>query len=160
MCTFGPPWSNFLCPNSLASGNHKSDLFSYEFTCMFLNYNHSIILSLCSTTWWFSISVPIKMTVEYILLWYVTMWRSCLVTMFPTLHSSYSWLIYFAAGSLCPLIFLIYFFLSLTSFPWGATCSLYLWVCFCYVCSLGLFLDPTYEWKHAVFVFPCLTSFI
>ena len=88
MCTFGPPWSSFHFPNPLASGKHKSDLFSYECICMFLNYDHSIIQSLCYTTWWFSISIPIKVTLEYSLLLSVTMQRHCIISMLPTLYSS------------------------------------------------------------------------
>ena len=39
-------------------------------------------------------------------------------------------------------------------------CSLYLWVCFCFVTFVCfVFLDSTYKWDHTVFVFLSLTYF-
>ena len=40
-----------------------------------------------------------------------------------------------------------------------ASLSLYLWLCFCYVCSLFCFLDSIYKWNHTVYVFLCLVYF-
>ena len=40
-----------------------------------------------------------------------------------------------------------------------SVCSLYLWVCFNFVCSFIFPLDSTYKWNHRVFFF-CLTYFI
>ena len=37
-------------------------------------------------------------------------------------------------------------------------CSVYLWVCFCFIC-LFVLLDSTAKWDHMVFVFFCLTYF-
>ena len=144
MCTFGPPWSSFHFPNPLASGKHKSDLFSYECICMFLNYDHSIIQSLCYTTWWFSISIPIKVTLEYSLLLSVTMQRHCIISMLPTLYSSYSWLICFAAWSLCLLIYLFLSFLDLLPLRQPPVLCIYesVSVMFIHLCC---FLDPMYE---------------
>ena len=40
-------------------------------------------------------------------------------------------------------------------------CSLYLWLCFCFVMAVSLFcsLDSTYKWNHTVFIFLCLNYF-
>ena len=40
-----------------------------------------------------------------------------------------------------------------------SVCSLYLWLCFCFVtfAHLFYFLDSTYKWNHTVFIFLCMT---
>ena len=79
-----------------------------------------------------------------------------LLTIFPILYITSPWLIYFITGSLCLLIPFTYF--THPPIPCQPpVCSLYLWVCFCFVMFI-CFLDSTCKWNHAVFVFLWLNS--
>ena len=82
-----------------------------------------------------------------------------LLTIFSMLYISSLWLIYFVTGSLYLLIPITYF----TSPVWQPHfCSLYLWVCFCFVLFFHLFcfLNSTYKWNQTVFVFLCLVTLL
>ena len=71
-------------------------------------------------------------------------------TIFPILYMKSLWLIYFITGSLCLLIPFTYF-AHRPPAQQPPVCSLYLWICFCFVC-LFCFLYSTYKWDHVVFV--------
>ena len=82
-----------------------------------------------------------------------------LLTVFPILCISFQWCIYFIIGSLYLLISLPAFHsFPLPPSPLATTCSLNLWVCFCFVMFVHLiwFWDSAYKWNHTVFVFKLL----
>ena len=70
--------------------------------------------------------------------------------------------------TLCRVITLLWtipsFYPSCTPLLWkSSVCSLLLWVCFCFVSFVNLFLvfkrNSTYKWNHVVFAFLCMTYF-
>ena len=67
-------------------------------------------------------------------------YKDTVLTIFPTLYTSYPWIIYFVTGSLYLLISLICFSPS-PLFPlWQPPiCCLYLYLCFCFIVFLHLF---------------------
>ena len=81
---------------SSTSGNHNSDLFSYQFVCLVLKYNWPTILcSSCYTKWWFNISIYFKsITIASIVtICHHTKYHK-LLTIFPALYISYLTLFY------------------------------------------------------------------
>lgn len=78
------------------------------------------------------------------------------ITMFPVLGLLFPWFTRVLTGSMClPLS------PSAPTPPWQASvCSLYLWVCFCFLfIHLFWFLHSTSQWDQMVFVFLSLISF-
>ena len=70
-------------------------------------------------------------------------------------------IIYFITGSLCLLILFTYFTHPPPYPLWQpSVCSLYLWVCFCFIMVLHLFcfLDSQCKKNHMIFVFVWLIS--
>ena len=70
------------------------------------------------------------------------------------LYISFPWLIYFVTESLYFLISFTYFFLPfLTLWQPPVQRSVYLWLCFCFVCSLVyFFFQIPHEWNHTIFI--------
>ena len=67
---------------------------------------------------------------------------------------------YFITGSVCLLICPVYFpHRQAPTLLATTVCTLYLWICFCFVVFIHLlcFLDPIYKWNHMGFVFLCLS---
>ena len=63
---------------------------------------------------------------------------------------------YFITGSVCLLICPVYFpHRQAPTLLATTVCTLYLWICFCFVVFIHLlcFLDPIYKWNHMGFVF-------
>ena len=82
-----------------------------------------------------------------------------LLTIFLMLYMTSPWLIYYVTGGLYLLIPFIYFAHSPQPPPFWQPpiCSLYLWIYF-HIVSSFCFLDSTYKWDHAVFLFLWLIS--
>ena len=73
-------------------------------------------------------------TISLVTICHHTKGITSLLTIFPTLCISHSWLIYFATGSLCLLLSLIYLFPSPRHCLRATVCSLNLYIlCFCFV---------------------------
>ena len=84
------------------------------------------------------------------------------MAIFPVLFITSLFVIYFISS----ILYLLIPFPCVASIPTPLrtkllVCSLYLWICFCFVIVIHLFyfLDSTGKWKHMVFVFSYLTYF-
>ena len=74
-----------------------------------------------------------------------------LLTIFPRLHITFLWLIYYVTGIFSLLLSLTYFICVSSASPQQTSiCSLCLWLCFCFVMFLICFLDSTCKWKSYV----------
>ena len=131
----------FPLPLPLGAGNHKSNLFLTCF-CFWNIIDLQHCLSFCYTTEWFDISIHFKMitTLNWITICHHTkiLHNHWLYSLYCTFHTCDPFILQFEICNL--LISLPYFFPSFTSSPLATTvCSLYLWLCFCFVLFAHLF---------------------
>ena len=146
----------FPSPHAPTSGDHKSDLFFYEFVWFWSVTNVQRFVSSCYTTQWFNISMHSEMitmvnpvTICYHIKSLLTCWL-----MFPTLCTSYPWVIYFVTESLCLLISLPYFSPSPVSIPSGN--HLFVLCIYDSVLFVFFFLIPHISEIIQCFIFLCL----
>ena len=114
------------------SGNHKSNLFFYEWVCI------GSIIDLkqhCVSSYYRYFCTFQNDRHHHKSSYNKSPYKDIawLLTRFPTLYVSYPWFIYSATRSLYLLTALIYVFSPPPSLWQPPVCSLYIWFCFCFV---------------------------
>ena len=115
VCTFWPPSSNSTFPQHLASDNHKSDLFFYDF--VFLKHNWPITLCYCYTAlvmWFFNafqvITISLVTICHYASYYIIIDYILHTVHFIPVIHLFCNWKLESTPLDLLPLFGFVHLF--------------------------------------------------